>query len=69
MCCGPGLPGRLLAENFALREAVVSTKLGREQGLADTRVVGMYIFIDETGSFQVPPGPNQLSCVAALLWA
>lgn len=27
----------------------------------------MYIFIDETGSFQVPSRPNQLSCVAALL--
>jgi hypothetical protein len=27
----------------------------------------MYVFIDETGSFQVPSGPNQVSCVAALL--
>jgi hypothetical protein len=27
----------------------------------------MYIFIDETGSFQIPSGRNQLSCVAALL--
>lgn len=27
----------------------------------------MYIFVDESGGFQIPPRPNQVSCVAALL--